>query len=425
MHRLSRIFAASLMALVSARALAQEPVPPAPPAPPEPPRAETPSPFPRRPTTPRPALAPRASRERRVARGRQDALTSDALGRLRDATSLDRLLEEAAQATDLDKETVRPAVTALHSLISPEPNAIRVRSGDTTIMHKRLSEDGHQTTIIRNGPVDADERVRIETAEARFRETVGTLPAEKRDAFFEWAATKRAQISDLAASIAGDASRSRERADEDTRAALESLVLAEKEMETARSRLDLQGLDHQVTEMKALADARKALEEQNVYLADQLARLGRERIETTLDRSLYDRYRALAGDVDRDTSRRMVENLLKTEGRRLFADTRPLGGTAGIEARVTELQAQRAAIDNALEQATTELVRERAMKLEEEARKIRAEETRARRKVEAGSNDLPPEKIPTPQAEYEAEIRRLRDELQALRQEVEALRRKK
>jgi hypothetical protein len=432
MRRFSGLFAAIFVSIVPALAVAQEP---APPTPPEPPRAEDPSPR-----APRPPQPPRASRAPRAAR----AATLHSFLELDQVVDFPKMVQDAARSTGIPAEQVAPAVEAFRATFAPDADSFHL--GDLRIARRKVGRDGHAMSVIRRTPVDDEERARIASAEKRLHEAIQELPAGKREAFADWASTTRRQLETFAAALIGDPAAEAEaagRSDAEARAALEALLAAERDLEAARRHLGEK-------DMTALAEAHRALDAQSTNLAEQLARLSRARIETSLDKNLFDRYRNLATAFDRDATRRTVEDLLRSE-RNLFqrSETAPEAGGGDLERRIAELRAQREGIDRALEEATTALVRERAQRLHEEALQRQAQEVLQdalkrphREKAASGAEPRLPQPArqrardatPEPSAaepgapraseSYEPEIRRLREELKALRQEVEALRRK-
>lgn len=413
-----------LIFVLAALAAAQEPTPPPipVPAPPDQPEARTPYPAPR--------TAPSSNtynRSRVAAQRADEAVLAERAARdLADATSLERLLDEAAEATSLDRETLRPAVEALQGQVRCE------RCGNTGFLKVSGSQG---EVIIRPCPACREKKQDAE-ADKRFADALDKLPADKRAFFAGWAAAKRKRVQDL--TLFGGA-------DLMTKESFRTLLNSQRQLELARRQLDAQGPAMQA-QQKLFNDAATALSAQRSKLADEMSALARMKIENTLDQPLIDRYRDLATTVDSAKARDLLEEQL----RKLESFQSSQGS---VEKQIQDLQAQRTAIDSAIERATTALVRERAERLAVEARTrdeaaralseaIQPEAPAARPAVpptapaEPARPTQPAPKMrrpgvsvttpatPEPSGAAGEEIRLLREELRKLRAEVEALRQK-
>jgi hypothetical protein len=376
MRRAMVFFAAvALLGLVPAQQ--PEPAPPVP-LPPRPasPRAAPVPPTPPYPEAPQPP-APRAAQE-------QDDRAEEAARALAAATDIENLVAEAAEVTGLDRDTVRPAVAAMW----PKAVATTVDKKNRAVWRAYAA-----------APLTAE-------TERRMAEAVSKLPYEKQEVFVRWVATKRRQIAELSAATAESA----------TRNSLRSFLLGQSALEnTRRDLLAVEALRGQrgagQEEWEALSLAQRALADQQQSLAREMEALARVRIEGALDKDLWTRYRDLAGTVDAERSRKLIEDL--TRSRLLTArgaETQPAEGLENLERRLVELRDERLRLDQAIEKATTELVRERAARLHQEAIR-REQEQKASRNT-------------APEGEADAEVRELREELRRLRAEVESLRKK-
>jgi hypothetical protein len=391
--------------LTAGLVFAQEPRPepiPVPPAPDPPGAVSAPTPALPPPTVP----APVQRRQRRTATAQAaDAWAAQSFDQLAD---MDALLDDAAAATGLDRDTLRPAVEALKGTFPQVSRAVT-----TTVPGGSQGGQGH----LARPRVYGVSREDLEKADRRLAEAIAALPEAQREAFAGWAAAKREKVRAAGARSWYDVS---------ARESLASLLAGQRQLEAARLELEAQGPALEA-ERKALAQAQSALSAQQARLADEMSALARTRIEGALDKPLIERYRDLATTVDAARARQVVEEL------RRFAEAQPHG--QGLEKQIEDLHAQRQAIDSAIERATTALVRERAEKLHLEAR-MRDE---ASRLVEAAGNPVN-RPAPSPAAQPGAptsprqptplaapageEIRLLREELRKLREEVEALRKR-
>jgi hypothetical protein len=196
------------------------------------------------------------------------------------------------------------------------------------------------------------------------------------------------------------------------RKALEAFVAARIEADAARQgdRIRLGDLNLQGTARVAdpAIDARR-----RALLDLELA--SRNRIESALDGATVNRYRELFVGGNVAAAEPVLDALMaRLKMASALPETRP---TEDAERRIIELREKRRAIDEALELATRELVRQRAEKLRTEAERRRAKEEAADEleRARALAGDA---------GGRQAEIRKLRDELDALRKEVEALREK-
>jgi hypothetical protein len=416
----------ALIVLLAGLAFAQEPKPPPipVPAPPAQPEAAPPRQAPRA----EGAINPYRRTVAATQRADEAALADKAAQDLKLATSLDRLLDEAVEATELDRETLRPAVEALRAQVRCE------RCGNTGFLNYSGLLQGEMVRLpcsyCRDKKQDAE-------ADKRFAEALDKLPPEKRAFFAGWAAAKRKRVQDL--TLFGGA-------DLMTKESLRNLLAGQRQLELARRELDANG-PALLEQQRVLNDAATALTVQRAKLADEMSALARLKIEGALDKPLIDRYRDLATTVDSAKAKVLLEEQLDK-----FKTTQAAQGS--IEKQIQDLQAHRQAIDSAIERATTALVRERAERLHLEAK---ARDEAARALGEAVQSDplaarpaVPPVPSaepaqpaqpaqPTPKPKLRRpmtattpeppgpagdEIRLLREELRKLRAEVEALRQK-
>lgn len=335
----------------------------------------------------------------------------DLMAQLRAMTALEALVASASKATGLDDDTIRPAVRAFRVPFSKDDASGMVRVPEGTIAWTKAGGDGHSIVTVRGAPGhQSAEHERNDAFDAAVRE----LPAQARDQFVEWAHSKRVAIFELASAIIGEADGTRPPTDGTARKALEDLVHAQAELERAQSALSPEreaGLAEikrslERTMASATRDARRAR-----ALVDLEARAAK-RIEGALDDTTVRRYRSLL-EGDSAAAEPAIETLL-ARVRNNAQETQPAGDA---ERRVAELTEQRRAIDEALEQATRDVVRQRAEKLQAEAARRRLVEDRV--VLEERARNL------TGEADgQQAEVRRLRAELETLRREVEALREK-
>jgi hypothetical protein len=405
-----------LSLLITGLVLAQEPTPPPIPVPPPPAQSGAVS----TPAPPAELPSPRAARAADRAAAERDRQVTRTKRSLLRPQSTDAMLDEAAEVTGLDRETLRPAIEALRGTWW---------RGTTTAINRdeRTGRVSYATTSALS-PQDA------EKAEAAYQDALRAIPAGKRDAFAGWAGAKR-HLNDAGA---------RSEADAAAKESLRSLLETQTELEKSLVLLERQAPAF-ADERRALLEAQNALSTQQTQLADQMAALAKLRIEGALDKTLIDRYRALATTVDSQKASEAA-TLLRT-----IAGTQP--GAGGLERQIEDLQAQREAIDSAIERATTALVRERAERLYTEAR-ARDEVARAGsgqpsdpvavqqppRAPTPPTTPAPPMTAPAPPSPVDLpvpprsrnaypaqgpaadEIRMLREELRKLRDEVEALR---